>query len=455
MSFSSCLRSQIAGLLAIPLMMTSCAGDAPQEKGNPTEADFIITAATRAVDSFESGDNELISDWLMVFTEVKAEGGTETPGAIRLVASRPAGNAGAVRQEAVSVELPSGEYFIFAFANLAKSKIEACLGVTLEKGSAVPADILQKIWTDTQGYNGFTGAIPMSGMARVHVTERVHEPYAVEVVRMLAKLEFSFTNATQTDISVSGIKMKPINQGPIYLFGRYGAGGEFLRSERPALPAAATEGTFNIPLASPLSLAKGSAASTHHTYLMESEADNHATKHFHLEFEVSRPGIARQSLYALVGAVKDESGDLGHITRNNHIQIPVTFTDWEVTFEARFYPPIGGYPAMTTEEVEDEFYFKFATPGRFVIIPRIRRINPDGTRGDWLTVAGLQELGIEVTAGEEIFDETPAADTKTGEIIGYLNGGIGTSEIKLTFNLPAEAGAKPLSPVKRIYIIRE
>lgn len=450
----------ISSLVLILTAFASCTSDdGPKGYGEPVKGTFTISSATRAEEEDESGGKELINDWFMIFTEVAEDSeGKEIPGAIRHVEGPH--TIGAVRQDAVSLELPSGEYFVFAFANIDMTEVAKCLGLAkgFVEGEVIPSDFLQRVWSNTKGYNGWDDNIPMSGVRRVKVTERVHEPYSIEVVRMLAKLEFKFTNRTSYDISLNSITMKPVCQGPTMLFGNYDGNYLFQKNNPPTIPEKAVYDAFQIPgLADGFPIGKGESQRSLVTYMMESVPDDHASGHFHLEFSLNRGSNGPESLYALVGKVEGEGeGDLSYITRNNHIVIPVTFTDWEASFEVRFYPPIGGYPAVSKEEVGNEFYFKFATQGHFVITPRIRRINEDGTKGDWLTHDKIKDLKVEVISGEEIFETTPSADEKTGEITGYLGvDNLGTSEVRITFTLPEEEGKTPLSPVKRIYIIRE
>ena len=58
--------------------------------------------------------------------------------------------------------------------------------------------------------------------------------------------------------------------------------------------------------------------------------------------------------------------------RNDWVRIPIVLTDWVLELDVTFYPPIGGYPAVKTEEKDNEFYARFGTGGYFAIVPRVR-----------------------------------------------------------------------------------
>lgn len=453
------------------LLLASCSHEdipAPAEK---VPARFAIT--TRAEASPEASNNEKINDWWMVFAEVKeidvtdtdADGNTLTkrvkaPGTVLHKLHRT--NSGAVEQEAIDTELPAADYFVFAFANITEAELKEATEIEFKVGEQTPEALMPDIngfvntvWnklpaTLGNSFNGFDKQknIPMSGVRIIRVNAQVNQTYSIEVVRMLAKLRFDFTNVSGRKITVNSIAMKPVADGAQYLFPNYDntLSWDFQNSEAPTLPGATVHDTYTLSGLNLDVATGGTTVVSHTTYLHESLATgNHPTGLFHLDFNITRDGGNAEDLYALTLA-------MSHITRNDYIVIPVTFTDWDITFDVRFYPPIGGYPAVVKEEKDNEFYFIFSTPGTFEIIPRVRELTASGPK-PWLLPSEYElTVGDTDDPSKILYDAISANDAGeiTGEIVGSS---AGTASVTLTVTV-AGPGESKLSPTKKIHIIR-
>ena len=94
-----------------------------------------------------------------------------------------------------------GSYTVYGFANLPAATTFESLGIT--KGSTMPDLTTKKLATT----NGWTGYIPMTshtGGQQVTVVEAENQSFEVELIRTMAKLEFTFVNNSQQQMDIVG-----------------------------------------------------------------------------------------------------------------------------------------------------------------------------------------------------------------------------------------------------------
>ena len=124
-----------------------------------------------------------------------------------------------------------------------------------------------------------------------------------------------------------------------------------------------------------------------------------------------------------------------------------------MSLDVNFYPPIGGYPAVITEESEEGFYCKFRTEGDFEIYPKVE----DTYNGYALLYGtGDPKFTYSITAISDpshIFTTEPTV-TSTGEILGELSTGTGTAYVDVEITV-SHTGVSDQIYDRRIYIIRE
>lgn len=464
--------------------------DTPQGGGDDVTVRFALSpravSGTRAegngVPADPTSKEEKINNWFVVFAQVNDEG---KPGEVQKIVSKesvyPAAEA-----DVVSVTLPAADYFVLAFANVSQDKLKEYTSLNIEEGKPLP-DYATAQWDVAKfPLNGLSDEsdesdssdkpdksdilIPMSGMRMITASQHISEVYSIEVVRMVAKLRLEFGNKSDNDITISKITWKPTYTGKVNLFGKYEikdlTGGKveynFLQDDEPVISHDTTNSdAIDLKLykkgnegeyveTNTLTIAGNTDANTSHIpdytkpyagiYLAESLASAHPTGQCHIEFQIG----GETQTYALAPDA------LKHINRNDYIFIPLSFSDWIVTFEVRFYPPIGGYPAVVKETSESEFYATFKSSGYFEIIPKVRKIGEDKDR----ILSTLNPGFTPVTVPEGMFDVEPAINEKGAkEIVGSLktNGSKGHAIFKFTFTDP---DGKP-TPEKTIHIIRE
>lgn len=332
-----------------------------------------------------------------------------------------------------SMEMAPGTYYVYAFANFPDAFF-GTLGWT--KGSTIagfPNALAGRYYGIDEAFNTPTllpvedfGHIPMTSVEaqQVTVSERATQTFGIEVRRMLAKLEFVFTNTTDQDITVRGQSV-----GDITLNGSAGQGAIRLMNYDDAsvqLSSAARTATLTHHYAAPLQLDAHGGTATRSFYVMESRADV-LTNSFLLGFDVTQRDATPSAELDYMRWALTDPATLTVIRRNDWVRIPITFGEWQMHLEAYSYPPIGGYPEAEIDEEEgNEFVVHFLTPGEFSIRPTLRRYY-DGS--DWFGIDEHTYVSgtptITVSDPNLIFLNEPSL-SGSGEILGCLrSAGVG------------------------------
>ena len=292
--------------------------------------------------------------------------------------------------------------------------------------------------------------LPMSGKQEVRVTGRTNEVFSIEVVRMLAKMEVRYTNESRKKITINRLKLSQSETDNVPLLPNYTYLESGWDSDDPC-EARDYVRPYASLLADPpvLDAYTGGSPKGYDDifYVRESQANYNVTGRYLMAVNITREGEhAEDLLFAL-------TKDLRSIYRNDHIVIPIVLSDYQVSLDVNFYPPIGGYPAVITEESEEGFYCKFGTEGDFEIYPKVE----DSYNGYALLYGtGNPKFTYSITAisdPSDIFSTDPAV-TSTGEILGELSTNTGTAyvDVKITVS---RTGAADQIYDRRIYIIRE
>lgn len=412
--------------LAACLTLGSCSGD--DAPGPETGKQHTLTMTIGSRDFAPTADNELINSWWMAFV---APDGTVVETIDRSEAFDTKGQrlpSTPVERETFNVTLHDGTYKVYAFANFTGSSPSSNIwGIT--KGAKMP-DLSSSTWATGIGSDS---NIPMTGFITITVPAVESQNIMVEVVRMFAKLQFDLRSSSSKAKKVTGIRVLNASTSKVRLLPDY----SLLNGLAPSLPADATSTTLDYGNLDIDLNAKDYPLSR---YVFESNAAAHPTGHYVLEFDIRKEGSPGTE------TITSLAYQLDHITRNDYVRIPVTFTDWELRLNVRFYPPIGGYPAVIVDSNGDEFYARFGTSGYFEIIPDLR----DSDTGVVLEKNKFS-VAATVDSGGEIFSLAP--EWKSGEIVGELaESKTGTAVIDLRITVTDDALKQTFT--RKLYIIR-
>ncbi len=411
------------------------AGSAPETPGNatgktPTEQELIHHWWAVAVDS-DGKVKDIINDKPLT-----------TPGD---------------RDQAL-LKLSDGEYSILAFANISTDELKEAAGIEFDATGTKTLDVetLKKsVWKQELNLWG-DKPIPMSGYGKVTVKGGAISPSTIELVRMVGKIELHFTNSTSKDVTVKSVTLLPhaIGSGDdasglpsqVSLFPDYGNLG---KSPASQLVSDTRHGRLTYHCPSDMTLAKDESSSASFYVREWAVGNTHPTGHYHLDIEIVRDGAAgSEALHAMLNKTE-------WINRNDWLYILVRITDWDVTLDVSFYPPIGGYPSVEIDHKNEESYFIFGTQGRFVVTPRVRDVESgDYLAPDKVNVNIVSAEETPDTPGESIFTAsgTPKADAITGEIIGELSDKTGNAVVTVEITVADDAVSRKYS--RKFYIIR-
>lgn len=406
------------------------------DQDNPDNAPVRRASVTvRAGQDPNATDNELINDWWAVFVS-----GTNG----KVYAKHGNSLSPAAEQDIVTFEIPQGTYRVYAFANITEEQLKTATGISFEMKKTAPSTetISSAVWHNAAiSLNRWQEgvAIPMTGYKDVKVTNEENQSFSIEVVRMLAKMELIFNNLSKQDIAVNSLSFSPYSHGDIFMLPDYTS---LEKEPNYAQTDAVDELLFGAP---GFRLAK-----------MEGTVPASRTERFYLrECIASKPGPADGTETAPEGLFKftvnmqkgtPEARDVvfyadgfSYINRNDYIRIPVNFSDitaFDVRITPKFYPPIGGYPALWTEEsyTQPVTTITFRTHGYFELTPELlfddtKLTGPEYVRIESFTVTTpgpdgfmtLEWRDREVVG--EIFDVTGSAEIEFKILARPVNSG--------------------------------
>lgn len=418
-------------MVVLSALFTACTGNhnsGEAEPVSPTPVEAAFAVASRAPGTTKDPEaSEMIHQWWVAFVDAS--------GNVTEIATRPADTSTPVEEELFKTELKPGSYTAYAFANISREQIEEMAGVRLVKGAKMSGDpakaVLKGFDADALG----KVAMPMSGYLNFTVAQNASPAttHDIEVVRMYAKIELEFLNESSAPMTIDSWCFSPVYTAtaPLPLMPVYTTLGD--------KPLESDGGTTMVHTNTPHTSLEVGGSAFDVFYTREIISD-HTTGNFVLTVETSA-GDTSSRRHSL-------AYELTYINRNDWIRIPVILTDWIIEMDVRFYPPIGGYPAVVVDQNNDEFYATFGTQGRFSVTPRARK--NDTAPYEAVTVTAIE------TTGDDIFTTggKPAIDPVTGEITGEMSSATGNAIVTLTFRVAADTNVSHII-TRKFHIIRK
>lgn len=353
-----------------------------------------------------------------------------------------------VEKDQVFVELNKGETTFYSFANIKPEEIG--LDASTSVGQPLPADFDEKTYQmdgNCQLFHqlmtpDFQNGYPMSNKQTVDVVDN-QQVINLEVIRMMAKVQLSITNATD-----HAINLKTITLSDVTLNGKQNI---------KLLP--------NVDSANELKgvnlvdgVAKGTITLTaDENNGMTIEPRNSQTACFYMNESLVDKGTDGGNRYfilslttvdAATGATSNHRYAMlswNEIRRNDYLKIPIKLEDYQIRWKVEAFSPIGVLPKVKDDG--ENLSLDFGYYGEFHIKPEVIKLSRTGSQtlpvSQWqmgTDATGsdgwkLQEQNPQGEDGVNIFDCSPAwvpsAYRLEGEMGNRTGSAIYTMKIKV------------------------
>jgi hypothetical protein len=419
--------------IAATLSLIACSSDREDEQGGEQQPSGQAHVTLRiATDNGNSGAaptrawtdqnakidrSEMMYSWIVLITDgstIKYK-----------FAGTPADDKAEIDDVCANVEMASGSYTVYSFANISETSLKNILGITSFNTNTALTDATVAEATATINGNGFDPAasdngfgakgIPMSNKQTLTVPASGSISKDLIVVRMLAKVEVQVFNdgasdATIESISLTDITANPLN-GPnnLMLLPNYGTTPNYPDDMnahhmdiQPNLASGASRGNFTYTLTTVNAVAATGHKSTgagqtpvkFTFYVNESAAPGNGSELFYLSLGI-KTGTGDDVVYSHALISNTETDEWSYIARNDYRVIPVILTDWLFRVEPMSLPPIGGYPTGTASS--DGLKVTFNAGGMIALQPFVKK----RTESNWRDFGNAEvNPGVEVTTGD-------------------------------------------------------
>lgn len=353
-----------------------------------------------------------------------------------------------VEKDQVFVELNKGETTFYSFANIKPEDIG--LDAITSVGQPLPTDFDEKTYQmdgNCQRFHqlmtpDFQNGYPMSNKQVVNITDN-QQVIDLEVIRMVAKVQLSITNATDHAINLKTITLSDVTlngKQNIKLLPNVDSANEL---KGVNLPDGVAKGTITLTAAENDGITiEERATQTACFYMNESLVDKGAdggNRYFILSLTTvdAATGATSNHRYAMLS--------WNEIRRNDYLKIPIKLEDYQIRWTVEAFSPIGVLPKVTDDG--ENLSLDFGYYGEFHIKPEVIKLSRTGSQAlsvsEWqmgTDATGsdgwkLQEQNPQGADGVNIFDRSPAwipsAYRLEGEMGNRTGSAIYTMKIKV------------------------
>lgn len=387
----------------------------------------------------EAWPGEMMKSWFVVVVQ---NGQIE-----KIITSDLKSGVTEVEKDQAFVELNKGETTFYSFANIKPGDIG--LDASTSVGHLLPTGFDQETYQmdgnsklfhqsmEPDLQNGY----PMSNKQIVNITDN-QQVIELEVVRMVAKVQLSITNATDHDIVLKSITLSDVtlNGNPnVKLLPNVDSNNQL----QVNLPNSAKKGTITLTAAENDGITiKEGAKQTACFYMNESLVDKGAdggNRYFILSLTTvdAATGATSNHRYAMLS--------WNEIRRNDYLKIPIKLEDYQIRWKVEAFSPIGVLPKVKDDG--ENLSLDFGYYGEFHIKPEVIKLSRTGSQtlsvSEWqmgTDATGsdgwkLQEQNPQGADGVNIFDSSPAwvpsAYRLEGEMGNRTGSAIYTMKIKV------------------------
>lgn len=363
-----------------------------------------------------------------------------------------------VEKDQVFVELNKSETTFYSFANIKPEEIGLDAGTSV--GQNLPADFDEKTY-QMDGNSQFfhllmtpdlSDGYPMSNKQVVNITDN-QQVINLEVIRMVAKVQLTITNATDhainlktitlTDVTLNGyqnIKLLPnVDSNNLLQVNLANSA----KKETITLTAAENDGIT----------IEARAKQTACFYMNESLVDKGAdggNRYFILSLTTvdAATGTTSNHRYAMLS--------WNEIRRNDYLKIPIKLEDYQIRWKVEAFSPIGVLPKVKDDG--ENLSLDFGYYGEFHIKPEVIKLSRTGSQAlsvsEWqmgTDTAGsdgwtLKEQNPQGGDGVNIFDYSPVWVPSAYRLEGEMGNRTGSAiyTMKIKVNEPNGLGLYPI-----------
>lgn len=354
-----------------------------------------------------------------------------------------------VEKDQVFVKLNTGETTFYSFANIKPEEIG--LDASTSVGQSLPADFDEKTYQmdgNCQHFHllmtpDFPNGYPMSNKQMVNITDN-QQVINLEVIRMVAKVQLSITNATDHDIVLKSITLSDVTLNGnrnIKLLPNVDSANKL---KGVNLADGVAKGTITLTAAenNGITIGEGAMMQKACFYMNESLVDKGAdggNRYFILSLTTvdTATGTTSNHRYAMLS--------WNEIRRNDYLKIPIKLEDYQIRWKVEAFSPIGVLPKVKDDG--ENLSLDFGYYGEFHIKPEVIKLSRTGSQtlsvSEWqmgTDATGsdgwkLQEQNPQGADGVNIFDYSPAwissAYRLEGEMGNRKGSAIYTMKIKV------------------------
>ena len=346
-----------------------------------------------------------------------------------------------VEKDQAFVELNKGETTFYSFANIKPEEIG--LNASTSVGQQLPPGFDEKTYQmdgNSQLFHqlmtpDFQNGYPMSNKQMVNITDN-QQVINLEVIRMVAKVQLSITNATDHDIVLKSITLSDVtlNGNPnVKLLPNVDSNNQL---KGVNLADGVAKGTITLKADennNGITIGE-KATQTACFYMNESLVDkgeDGSNRYFILSLttEDAGTGTTSNNRYAMLS--------WNEIRRNDYLKIPIKLEDYQIRWKVEAFSPIGVLPKVTDDG--KNLSLDFGYYGEFHIKPEVIKLSRTGSQtlsvSEWqmgTDAAGsdgwtLKEQYPEGADGVNIFDASPSWIPVTYRLEGEMGNRTGSA----------------------------
>lgn len=409
-----------------------------------------LTRAAWETDT-EAMPGEMMKSWFVVVVQ---NGTIE-----KIITSDLKSDVTEVEKDQVFVKLNTGETTFYSFANIKPEEIG--LDASTSVGQSLPADFDEKTYQmdgNCQLFHqlmtpDFQNGYPMSNKQVVNITTTNQQVINLEVIRMVAKVQLSITNATDHAINLKTITLSDVtlNGNPnIQLLPNVDSNNQL----QVNLPNSVKKGTITLTAAENDGITiEARATQTACFYMNESQVDkgeDGGNRYFILSLTTvdAATGATNNHRYAMLS--------WNEIRRNDYLKIPIKLEDYQIRWKVEAFSPIGVLPKVKDDG--ENLSLDFGYYGEFHIKPEVIKLSRTGSQtlsvSEWqmgTDAAGSdgwtrQEQNPQGEDGVNIFDSSPAWIPSAYRLEGEMGNRTGSAIYTMKIKVKEQNGLR-LNPI--------